>query len=251
MFFRLKNNTLKQLYSEVTLIIKTFKRDNAIEKLHNSIRKKYNNIKVLIEDDGVENSFVESENYLDDSNTIRYYIDYDQGLSAGRNFLLDKVKTKYFILLDDDFVFCRKTKLEKLLQAIENNNVDIVGGRITEKGNYLHYEHQLILKDGVLTYKPEPISHDGSFYRYDIVLNFFIGNTQSVINAGGWDNRLKLQEHTEFFLRMKNKGLKVGYLPSVVIKHERVENVEYKEYRKRNFEKIWHEEYGVKEVIRK
>lgn len=44
---------------------------------------------------------------------LQYFdLEKDCGLSAGRNFLLNKVQTKYFVLADDDFVF-DKNKLGK------------------------------------------------------------------------------------------------------------------------------------------
>ncbi len=37
---------------------------------------------------------------------VEYHVlPFDSGLSKGRNFLVKKVKTSYFLLLDDDFCF--------------------------------------------------------------------------------------------------------------------------------------------------
>lgn len=54
---------------------------------------------------------------------MQYYnLEKDCGLSAGRNFLLNKIQTKYFVLADDDFVFDQKTNLERAVQILEEKN---------------------------------------------------------------------------------------------------------------------------------
>ena len=41
----------------------------------------------------------------------------DMGISLGRNLALKMVKTKYFLLVDDDHVFNDKTNLDKVNQS--------------------------------------------------------------------------------------------------------------------------------------
>ena len=52
----------------------------------------------------------------------------DVGLSAGRNALLSRVQTPYFLLLDDDFEFTAETKIEKLASVVARGEADLVAG---------------------------------------------------------------------------------------------------------------------------
>ena len=55
-----------------------------------------------------------------------------------------------------------------------------------------------------------------------------------MFNDIGWDENIKITgEHTDFFLRLKNKKWKVAYLPNVEIGHEKQNDAEYKQLRSR------------------
>ncbi|KAF0988082.1 hypothetical protein HZS_7753 [Henneguya salminicola] len=49
-------------------------------------------------------------------------------IDCGRNIALNLVKTKYFLLLDDDFFFYTKTDLTELASVLESTDASIVGG---------------------------------------------------------------------------------------------------------------------------
>lgn len=42
-----------------------------------------------------------------------------QGWFAGRNLAVSQVTTKYFLWVDDDFVFTENTKIEKMVEVME------------------------------------------------------------------------------------------------------------------------------------
>ena len=42
-----------------------------------------------------------------------------QGWFAGRNLAVSQVTTKYFLWVDDDFLFTENTKIEKLVEVME------------------------------------------------------------------------------------------------------------------------------------
>ena len=70
---------------------------------------------------------------------------------------------------------------------------------------------------------------------YDLVLNFFACRTDSVRKVK-WTDELKLGEHLDFFLRARDAGLKITYLPDVVVDHYRDHSAnteDYKVYRRR------------------
>lgn len=49
-----------------------------------------------------------------------------QGWFAGRNLAISQVTTKYYLWVDDDFLFTENTKIEKLVEVLEKTNLDMV-----------------------------------------------------------------------------------------------------------------------------
>ena len=244
------------LISEVTCVIKSFRRPKSLEKLYKSIRDFYPNIKIVVVDDSgfdfepLTKSMKKA--WDNDENLVIDLAPFDIGLSAGRNRALQLVETPFFVLLDDDFSFLKETKLETFLEYIKTYNLDLLGGCLLEgkaiRGMYKTME----LRDGILYnhtafYK----KHDDKVYITDKVYNFFMART-ATIKSVGWDNRLKLCEHTHFFLKCKTKNLSIGFTPHVLIQHDIARpNDEYKKYRNRckdTFEEILKNEWNIKEV---
>ncbi len=253
---------------DVTIIVKTLDRYECLRKLLKSIFKKYPNVNVLIGDDSEKSSkdivLKEFDGYK-----IKYFnLQKDIGLSAGRNFLLKNVETKYFFLLDDDMIIDKKTNLEYALQKIKEENLDILGGYcrnykiINNKFDKILVFFEKLLKYelptnyiGTLnldqdTFYAKYITHEFPEYKVsDIVLNVFVGKTKSVLDMGGWDENLKLQEHTEFFYRAKLNNLKVAFTNKLSIQHHPVRLKKYKQKRERNYTNIFMDKYNIKKIV--
>lgn len=184
--------------SDITAIVQTFKRPECIERLVASIKAYYPDLKILINDDS----------------------ETDKGISYGRNYLVSQVKTPYYLILDDDFIFTDETKIELLLDKI--GDYDIVAGALREGGHILHYEGKLENIDGVLQMSQtteEPL---------DIVCQFFLAKQE----VSGWNESIKIGEHTAFFWEHKDKW-KIGYEPKCIVNHAKVRTEEYSKYRDR------------------
>ena len=67
------------------------------------------------------------------------------------------------------------------------------------------------------------------------VLNFALFKKE-VFNFIQWDEKQKISEHTDFYIRYKQLPYKIYYTPDVIIEHPPVQmkNEEYKEYRTRD-----------------
>jgi GT2 family glycosyltransferase len=90
----------------------------------------------------------------------------------------------------------------------------------------------------------------------DLVENFFVARTESVRALGGWDDRLKVAEHAEFFIRAKLAGLKVGYTPLAAVDHVHIQRergsqdyAPFRGYRQAEFRRIWIEKHGVRRFV--
>jgi len=253
---------------EVTIIIKTLDRCDCLINLLDSIFKKYPKIRVLVGDDSEISSKEKILSKFNQYNLQYYNLEKDCGLSAGRNFLLNKIQTKYFVLADDDFVFDQKTNLERAMQILEEKKLDIIGGYIR---NYKivksNWDKLLVLIQKILKYEL-PTNYIGTlkmegntfyadytvhsfpeFAETDLVLNFFLAKTERIKEIHGWDPKLKLQEHTEFFYRVKLNNLKVGFTNELSVQHHPVKLKKYSEKRNRNYTNVFMDKYAIDKIV--
>jgi len=215
------------MMSDITICIKTFERLDAVTRLLNSIITLFNyKYTILIADDSKYNNKHKFDKY---KNLIYYHLPYDSGLSAGRNFLIDKVKTTYFIICDDDFIFTQDTKIEKMKNLLIKYNLDILGGRYNNVNNRDSIGKNFKIENNVLYITPIENDSPGVIYC-DMVPNFFIAKTKKIKKLR-WDESLKIMEHSDFFIRAKNMNYKVGYINDIYIIHDRLTNETYNKFR--------------------
>lgn len=150
-----------------------------------------------------------------------------------RNKLIRSVATPYAMMLDDDFLFSDDTRLEVLRDHLElHDELDLVAGMVLSRGGQLsHYEGLLEIEDDTLFYRHGTRGEVGGLPLYDLVYNFFVGRTARIRKVG-WDNKQKLAEHSDFFLRAKG-DLVVGYDETVSIGHQVAGSADYNRYRMR------------------
>lgn len=253
--------------NEVTLIIKTLDRYNCLKPLLKSIFKYYPNQKVLIADDSKKSCKEQIKKDFKGKDIQVFELPYDCGLSYGRNYLVNHVKTKYFCLLDDDFMFDEQTNLELALSIIKEKKLDILGGhirnykirknlfdRIIYLGELItkytipsNYIGEFILEDKILkcNYK---VKEFPDYTKTDIVLNFFIAKTKTILEKNLWDEELKLQEHTAFFYKAKLNKLKIGYTNKFSVRHCPVQEKKYKKKRTRNYSQLFLQKYNLEKI---
>ena len=227
---------------DLTAIITTFNRPKSLLKLIKSIRKYYNDLPIIVVDNGNN-----GKNRIRMHGVSYYKIPFDSGLSFSRNFAIPKVKTKYILLLDDDFEFVSKTRIDKLLDIAKENDFDIVGGSVEG----LNYNGILELDGNVLRYIKGDRGRINDYPLYDMVLNFFVGKVESIKKNGCWDEELKLGEHTDFFLRAKQHNLKITFEPSVLVKHNHDRGEEYLKFRSRSnqYVQMFMRKNGISKII--
>ena len=145
----------------------------------------------------------------------------DSGLSFCRNYLVNLTSTPFFFLLDDDFALEEDSHLDRLLELLyTKEHMDIVAGKIPEdlktyldfSGVFLHYNRTLDMTRDVPAHHPEQAlftrrsanasSSANPCREVDFVPNVFLGRT-SAVRSIGWNNRYKVGEHEEFFLRFR------------------------------------------------
>ena len=227
---------IDSLQKEVSLLIKTHERPGSLDLLVNSIRQYYPTINVLIGDDS------KKPTYTTKQNNIKYFpLEYDFGLSASRNYLVEQSTTPYVMSLDDDFVFTNATKIEKLYQFLLNHGeFDLASGSLYTDTNSELYDYAGLINiegDNFKLVRGDRgiiIDSDNHCKLVDIVANFFMAKRDK-LNQVKWDPILKLGEHQDFFLRAKQESMKVaacGDLVTVFHKQDH-SNPEYKQKRGR------------------
>jgi GT2 family glycosyltransferase len=239
-----------KLLSQTTAIIKTFQRPKDLDRLIRSMRRYYPQLQILVGDDGFEPSPRTDVGYL--------RLPEDIGLSAGRNALLDRVQTPYFLLLDDDWQFIRKTQIEKLTQLVDEGELDIAAGNhIKIKRKFYFYNRRRLQPyHGLFEFRGNQLhlirggqDCGKNYLLCDIVHNFFVARTDTIRALGGWDPELHINEHEEFFVRAKRNGLRVGYQPEVLILHWASRPAGYNKFRNRSYHQVAAEKIGVESVV--
>ena len=203
-------------FSQLTAIITTSDRPKNLRRLVRSAKRLYPQLQILVADDGLVPAPDTSANHL--------RLPVGVGRSAACNALLARIRTRYFLLLDDRCELHRDTRLERLLQLVAEDKLDLAAGDLTGclRKFWLHVRrspqpgHGLLDFDGDhLTLTPGHRTIGDGFLWCDLVHNFYIARTDKVRSLGGWDPELKMDEREEFFVRAHRQGLRVGLAPDV------------------------------------
>lgn len=277
-------NTQKEyphlINDKTTFIIKTMDRPFSCFKLLKSIYAMWPKARVIVGDDGgipIGAELEKKAGSWGESIPARYIrMDPDAGLSATRNALVKATETEYFVLLDDDFEFdgdrANITRLVQVLDTVSDLSI-VLGGlhmppkknrgknRVTKRdgddyfyAGVMHIEEDE--KDGRTmrlveeNYGPVPGFENTCSY-VDIGINFFAARKNDVAQVL-WDPQLKLAEHEDFFLRMKEAGKKVASCRDVSILHDKdLGDATYKEKRTRGKElwKVALSKHGIDKLV--
>jgi hypothetical protein len=201
-------------FSRLTAIVHATDRPHSIDRLVRSIHWLYPELKILVAQDAGPARLIPG------ADVVR--LPKEVGVSACRNALLARVRTPYFLLLEDALELNRRSGVDRLLAAVANKQLDIAAGEL------LRCQKRFLL---FTSRTPEPTAatfeFDGDavkiklgsrpgangFFTCDITANFFVGRTDKVRGIGGWDAQLESDERIEFFYRACRYGLKVGVSP--------------------------------------
>lgn len=232
-----------------TAIVINFLREPYLYKCLDSIKFKYPDIPVLVGENGKYTK--DKKEKIESYKNVKYYrIKYDAGVCKARNELVKKVKTKYVLVGDDDFEYYEKSDLDKMETFLDNNNFDLIGGRITEGGIIKNYQGNIKKYEDHFVYEPLELnnynkcSKSGLNYKScDLTFNFFIAKTEAIKDVL-WDENIKVAyEHSSFFIDFINKGYKVAFTPDILVIHkpllkEKIKDINnYKVFRFRKTDK--------------
>lgn len=203
--------------SQLTAIISTANRPKSLRRAVQSIRRKLPNLKILVADHGNEPRVPKQADQVKVPPAV--------GRASACNALLSRIRTPYFLMLDDRAELTAETLIDPLLELVTDDKLDLAAGdfigcrrrfwffvkRQPNPGHGLldFAGDQLVLRSGHRTI--------GDGYAWcDFVHNFFVAKTSKVRNLGGWDPELENDERDEFFVRAHRQGLRIGLAPEVI-----------------------------------
>jgi glycosyltransferase involved in cell wall biosynthesis len=183
----------RSLDDRLTILIKTFERPQIVRRLVASIRRGYPSLPIIVVDD----SRVPIE--LPGVETIA--LPFDSGVSAGRQAGLERVRTPFVMVADDDFVFLPSTALAPAIAKLRNPEIDILGGQLIDLPQLRFREPPLgqIFATSAAPLVPIGSAIDGLLVC-DKVANFYIARTER-LRLVGWDAALRRIDHADFFTR--------------------------------------------------
>jgi len=182
---------------DVTIFIKTYRRDDCCTRLINSIRKGYPDIPIIVINDG-------NETVWEDDNCRTILYDEDVGVSRGRNEALRNIDTKYALQCDDDFIFTYKTDLYEWKQLLVDNDFDVLGSKVVRGSPRIFTDLSKLRCQAGSHYQTS------DYDVADIVQQFLLLDVERVLSIGGWDEDLDMCEHWPFMQKLKIFGFKVG-----------------------------------------
>jgi glycosyltransferase involved in cell wall biosynthesis len=232
--------------ADLTIMIKTFLRPDMLKRILNSIGNYQEKNKVIfksiiIGDDSTSEILKEDQeiikqcksNYPHLSITYKKY-EFNIGCAEGRNRMIKKIETTYFLYCDDDYIFDPDCNINKALSLIKKEKLDILGGWVNNiQSNNINNPYTLngkFQKFGskiVCNIKTDDFP---DLEYYDYLINFYIGRT-SKIREVLWDPELKTEEHLDFFWRAYKKDLKMAFTKELFITHHHVSNSKYEKFR--------------------
>jgi GT2 family glycosyltransferase len=234
---------------QVTALVKTFERPRALDRLLRSLRRYYPALRVIVGDDSVT-AFERM-----DVDYVRLPVDI--GVAAGRNAILELVQTPYFLSLDDDFAFTSETRIEELIQTLERHDAALVAGDLIRCEQKFPWwirrsrerSHGLIRREGdSLQLVPGHGTNVGEAFACDVAPHFFLARTDAIRDLGGWFAPLKMDEHQELLLRLKDEGLAVLHRPDVSIEHWQDRPEVYAAFRARDYLPLVASRHGLRRI---
>ncbi|QDT05170.1 hypothetical protein K227x_35690 [Rubripirellula lacrimiformis] len=208
--------------SQATFCIKTIHRPQCCAALVRSIHQYYGEDRPLIHvlDDGKpELRF--SAICPDEAAMVDQLIEteYDIGLSAGRNRLLDAGDTPVVVFADDDHLVTAKTRLTELIRKLnQHHDLDLLAAL----SNQQERPKLLRVDDKTLRIPRGYYKKRGSIRWCHYVGNCFVAY-RDILQAIRWDESLKVEEHWDFFWRCKLAGMNVAVDLNHSFKHEHVD----------------------------
>lgn len=216
----------------VTVIYKSFERQEMAKRLYHNLQQYYPGIRVIIADDSAQPLDLQG-----DSLQV-LQLPFNSGLSVGLNKALAQVKTPYVMRMDDDELLTVKTCLGMQVQFLKKHpKIDLVGFctlttiRCMDPDKAVSRFTSFNMKGAP---KPLRIPHmtqiDGNHFVMGKVPNLYVARTEKVRQIG-WDENIRMMDHQDFFWRAAGNLVSVIALGTAVFHYHNPFQRYYQKYR--------------------
>lgn len=208
-------SSYEEVCKNVTAVVKTFERPKLVKRLVKSVKKYYPDLRIIVVDDSKYP--IEHRENIDEY----YHVAFDTGLSYGRNFGIEKVKTKYYLLLDDDLIFLSNTKLEKMYEVLESTSFAIVGAPFIDFGIAKEFDCGFFEKKdaSLIMHIGKSLGEMDGFPKYSYVTNFYMADIER-LEGVRYDPTIKIgPEHGDFFYELQKREIFSTYLTEIGVGH--------------------------------
>ncbi|XP_006821559.1 beta-1,4 N-acetylgalactosaminyltransferase 2-like, partial [Saccoglossus kowalevskii] len=217
---------------KITVIMKTFERPELVKPFVDAVHSFYPNMTIIIADD--------SQNPVPfQKDRVKYYtMNFRDGTYPGINLALSQVDTKYVLYSDDDFVFTKETRLELMLEKLEDPcaNVDIVVADVIGLPRLgplwrVGYNESGKCIMGVRTVRPKYVAVPGypQCVHGDFFENFLLSKIV-LLRKIGFYPPIRTSTHLEFWTNSIGKA-HIARCDDVTVAHNHVHNPVYDKYR--------------------
>jgi len=203
----------------ISIIIPTYNRSGLIiRSIKSALNQTYQNIEIIVVDDGsTDNTKEILTNYVD-KKKIRYFYQENQGPSAARNYAVKQSKGEYLAFLDSDDLWERK-KLEKQLKYMRQHPkcsmVIAEGVGIDENGE--QYRTFSMPPDNI---EQKNLIIDLLFAKIFFFLQAVLIKKSAYIDVGGLDESIIYGEDRLFAMCVAEKH-SIGFMQETVFYRQR------------------------------
>jgi len=221
--------------SKVSIGIKTFLRDEHLLSTITGIGTNLSSCEMVIADDGnfsVEKAMLYRE--LTSHGHVTEFLPFDSGFGFKSNWIARHFRRDYLLVASDDFDFHSPEVargIEKLVDVLDNTDVDIASGRV----NNWPYEFNLEYCGSEVIEHPVVIDKNAWFIECSLTVNYNLIK-RHVFEKVKWQDEIRIGggEHFGFYHDCKEGGFKVAYVPGVNINtQKKPDPPEYRPYRAR------------------
>ena len=227
-----EQNEIDFVKKNVTVIYKSFERQEMARRLYENLQSYYPGIRVVIADDSSKPLDLQGESLQ------VLHLPFNSGLSYGLNCALEKVKTPYVMRMDDDELLTVKTQLGAQVGFLNRHSeIDIVGFctltsiRCENPDKAVSRFTSFSMKGAP---KPLLIPHmtqiDGNHFVMGKIPNLYVARTEK-LRSIGWDENLRIMDHQDFFWRAAGNLVTVIALGTAVFHYHNPFQRYYQKYR--------------------
>jgi glycosyltransferase involved in cell wall biosynthesis len=244
---------------DLTIGIKTFLRPQKLrETLQGIDEKDWEVSEVIVADDGKEDQEKE-EVYQEYSEKLPLKVlnlEFDYGLAASRNEIVDECSTEFLLVIDDDMT--PPENLPELRDALKNSEYGGIAGVLREYGEKracasdFHLEDDFLILD--IREEKEPDEH--GVIEFDYLPSCAMFRTEC-LEQFPWDDFYVISgEHIDFYLNhYLNSDWRFGLKPEIVFEHRPDSPEKYLVHRESS-EKInesneyLQDKWNIKDIVR-